>query len=78
MWPEAGQVFLIVSPRAPLNPLRPPRLAGLAGSVSRQEQLLGGYMKIKVYGRGEVPPQQLLQAGTEVTADIAVPKAQLP
>lgn len=78
VWPEAGRVFFTVSPGAPLSPLRPPGLAGLAGSVSRQEQLLGGYVKIKVYGHGEVPPQQLLQAGIEVTADIAVPRAQLP
>lgn len=68
----------IASPRAPINPLRPPRLAGLAGIVLGWGAAAGGYMNIQVYSHDEVPPRQLVQAGIGVAADIAVPRAQLP
>lgn len=50
---------------------------GLASSWD-VEQLPGGYMNIQVYSHVQVSPQQLVQAGIGVAADIAVPRAGLP
>lgn len=71
-------MFFMACPRALPNPLRPPRLAGQAAIIPGWGAAAWWVPNIKVYSCAEVPPQQLLQAGIGVAADIAVPKAQLP